>query len=82
MYSVRKAVNYTRNNGKWKLHSCSFLDGKGYTRKFPTIEAAETFARSWMDHEFYNKPDEMGYIAYCTIYEGRQQIKRVERCYI
>lgn len=79
MYSVRKAVNYTRRNGKWKLHSCSFLDGKGYTRKFPTVEAAEAFARNQMNSEYYNKFDEMGYISYCTIYQGKNKIKQIDR---
>ena len=82
MYTVRKAVNYTCNNGRWKLHSCSFLDGKGYTKKFPTIDSARAYALEKMDLDGYNKPDEMGYIAYCTIYSGRQQIERVDRCII
>lgn len=80
MYSVRKAVNYTRHNGKWKLHSCSFLDGKGYTQQFPTVEAAEEYARDQMENcEYYNKPDTMGYIAYCTIYQGKEKIKKIVR---
>lgn len=80
MFSVRKAVNYTRNNGIWKVHSCSFLDVKGHTLQFTTVEAAEEYARDQMENcEYYNKPDTMGYIAYCTIYQGKEKIKEILR---
>ena len=81
MYSVRKAVNYSFRNGKWMLHSYSFTDGsgKGRTRKFPTVEAAEAFALEQMDREGYNVAGSMNYIVYCTIYQGNKKIKRIDR---
>ena len=81
MYSVRKAVNYSFRNGEWKLHSLSFMDGsgKGRTRQFPTVEAAEAFALEQMNSDPYNMIDTIGYIAYCTIYQGKNKIKRIYR---
>lgn len=78
-YSVRRARNYTRNNkGEWKLHSIGCLDDKGHTLQFPTVEAAEQFARNKMEAQTV-KADEDGYIQYCKIYCGNQYIKTVNR---
>lgn len=79
MYSVRKAINYVPRNGKWMLHSLSFIDGKGRTRKFPTVEAAEAFALDQMNSDCYNEAGSQGYIVYCTIYQGNKKIKRIDR---
>lgn len=78
-YSVRKAVNYSkRKDGSWKIRSSSFLNEKYYTRIFPTIEEAETFAKEKMNNNELTSNDEW-YINYCKIYFGKEEIKKIER---
>ena len=44
-YSVRYARNYSRRpDGTWKLHSSSIWDENGYTKTWPSVEAAEKAA--------------------------------------
>lgn len=78
-YSVRRAKNYNRNEkGEWKLHSIGCWDTKGNTLQFPTVEAAEQYARDRMERQVA-KADEVGYVPYCKIYYGNQYIKTVTR---
>lgn len=76
-YSVRKTTNYCMRNGKWKGHSSSIWDARGYTRTWPTVEAAEEAARERMSYN--TDPNTGGYIQYCKIYLGKEFIKVVER---
>lgn len=77
-YSVRTARNYTRGkDGKWRLHSQSAWDSKGYTRVWPTVEKAEEYARERMKHIV--DPSVENYIAYCKIYFGKECVKVVNR---
>ena len=56
-----------------------FYRWEGRTRKFPTVEAAETFASDQMNSECYNDAGSYGYIVCCTIYQGNKKIKRIDR---
>lgn len=77
-YSVRYARNYTRRaDGSWKLHSGSIWDEKGYTKTWPTIEAAEQAAIERMSH--ITDPTAPNYVPYCKIYRGKECIKVVNR---
>jgi len=78
-YSLRRASNYYKGlDGKWKLHSVGVWDEKGYTRIFPTIEAAEQEAKERLraNHERRNA-DEENYTAYYKIYHGKEYIKTI-----
>lgn len=78
-YSIRYARNYTRRNGKWKLHSIAIWDDKGYTMTFPTIEKAKEYAREYMtERNAKFGPDESGYTPYSKIYLGKEYIETVD----
>lgn len=76
-YSVRTTKNYSMRNGKWIGHSSSICDARGYTRTWPTVEAAEKAARERMSYN--TDPNTGSYIKYCKIYLGKELIKVVER---
>lgn len=77
-YSVRRTRNYSqRDDGTWKGHSDSLCDERGYTRKWPTIEAAEQAAREWMNN--ITDPTAENFIRYCKIYNGKECIKVINR---
>lgn len=77
-YSVRYARNYTRReDGSWKLHSSSICDEKGYTKTWPTMEAAEQAARERMS--WITDPTAENFIPYCKIYLGKECVKVVNR---
>ena len=76
-YSVRYARNYTRRaDGSWKLHSRSIWDEKGYTKTWPTIDAAEQAAMKFMGH--ITDPTAACFIPYCKIYYGKDCVKIVD----
>ena len=78
-YTVRRIINYQKGiNGNWKSRSMSFTEN-GYTKKFPSIEAAEAFAREKMALPERSNPDTESFIQCCKIYIGKDCIKVIER---
>jgi hypothetical protein len=77
VYSVRYSRNYSRRaDGTWKLHSSSITEN-GYTKTWPTVEAAEQAAHERMSHIV--DPEAANFIQYCKVYLGNEFIKKVER---
>lgn len=78
MYSIHIVKNYVRKvDGSWHRKDMAVWDEKGYTRKFQTIEDAETYLTERFGR--ITNPDEEGYIVKAKIQQGRQIIKTIER---